>query len=141
MGLFSKKKTDDCCCTDEVEVNYENGYESDYESDFESESECGGGCGCGCSCGSKATLFDTREINSIKILGGGCAKCNQLEENVKAGMKELDIVCEVEHVKDFAEIAAMGVMSLPAWTINNKVVSTGKVLKKEETIKILKEYI
>ena len=40
---------------------------------------------------------------------------------------------------DFGQIAAMGVMSTPALVIDNKVVSMGKVLSKDEVIKALKK--
>ena len=40
---------------------------------------------------------------------------------------------------DWGEIASYGVMTTPALVIDGKVVSFGKVLKKEEVIKILKE--
>ncbi|MDD4096078.1 MAG: thioredoxin family protein, partial [Oscillospiraceae bacterium] len=44
---------------------------------------------------------------------------------------------EIEHVTDFARIAAYGVMSTPALVIDGKVVSYGKVLKTEEVVRIL----
>ena len=39
---------------------------------------------------------------------------------------------EIEHVTDFAKIAAHGVMTTPALVVDGKVVSYGKVLKKDE---------
>ena len=46
---------------------------------------------------------------------------------------------DVDHITDFSEIAAYGVMSTPALVVDGKVVSYGKVLKKNELVKILKE--
>ena len=92
------------------------------------ETTCG--CGKGCDCGTNQV--EVAEITSVKVLGGGCEKCNQLEENVAEAMKELGIEIDIVKVKDFAEIAAMGVMSTPALAINDKVVSYGKVLKKRK---------
>lgn len=43
------------------------------------------------------------------------------------------------YVTDFGQIAAMGVMSTPALVIDNKVVSMGKVLSKDDVIKALKK--
>lgn len=97
------------------------------------------GCSCCSGCGDEVAVEKTGSIQSVKILGGGCAKCNQLEANVKEAMEELGIDCEVEHVKDYAEIATMGVMSLPALALNNKVVSSGKVLKKSEVIALIEQ--
>ena len=45
----------------------------------------------------------------------------------------------IEHVRDFAQIAAYGVMSTPALVVDGQVVSSGKVLKPEEVVEILKK--
>ena len=73
----------------------------------------------------------------VKILGGGCAKCNQLEAATVAALQERNINPTIEHVTDFAQIAAYGVMSTPALVIDGKVVSYGRVLNKEEVLKLL----
>lgn len=69
---------------------------------------------------------------SIKVLGSGCAKCGALEDAVRAALTELGITAEIEHVTDFAQIAAYGVMTTPALVVDGKVVSYGRVLKKGE---------
>lgn len=74
----------------------------------------------------------------VKILGGGCAKCNQLEKATIEALQQLGMDTTIEHVTDFGQIAAYGVMSTPALVIDEKVVSYGKVLKTEEVKKILK---
>ena len=38
----------------------------------------------------------------------------------------------IEHVTDFSQIATYGVMTTPALVVDGKVVSYGKVLKKDE---------
>lgn len=68
----------------------------------------------------------------IKILGGGCCKCHELESTVHSALAELEIHASIEHITDFAEIASYGVMVTPALVINGKVVSCGKVLKKDD---------
>lgn len=45
----------------------------------------------------------------------------------------------MDHVTDFSQIAAYGVMSTPALVIDGKVVSYGRVLKKQEVIDILRK--
>lgn len=94
-----------------------------------------------CCCGN--SKVDNTEINTsdkgIKVLGSGCRKCNALEENVKLAMAELEINENIEHVTDFAQIAAYGVMSTPALVVDGKVLSFGKVLSKEEAITLLKK--
>ena len=68
----------------------------------------------------------------IKVLGTGCAKCRAQEQAVQAAMLELGINEELEHVTDFVNIAAYGVMTTPALVVDGKVVSYGKVLQKDE---------
>ncbi len=75
----------------------------------------------------------------VKVLGSGCAKCNQLEAATKEALEKLGMDTTIEHVKDFTQIAAYGVMSTPALVVDGKVVSYGKVLKTEEVISILEK--
>lgn len=75
----------------------------------------------------------------VKILGSGCSKCNQLEAATKAALEQLNMDTAIDHVTDFAQIAAYGVMSTPALVIDGKVVSYGKVLKVDEVVKLLQK--
>nr|WP_236946174.1 thioredoxin family protein [Enterocloster clostridioformis] len=75
--------------------------------------------------------------SDIKILGSGYAKFNALEAATKEALSELSMDTTVEHVTDFSKIAAYGVMTTPALVIDGKVVSYGKVLKKDDVVKIL----
>lgn len=76
---------------------------------------------------------------SVKILGSGCAKCNELEKNTKNALDELGMDTEIDHVTDFVEIAAYGVMTTPALVVDGRVVAYGKVLKTPEIIELLKK--
>ena len=75
---------------------------------------------------------------SVKILGSGSDKCNQLEKATKEALTELGMDSAIDHVRDFALVASHGVMTTPALVVDGKVVSYGKVLKKDEVIKLLK---
>ena len=112
MSLFGKKKeeTSSCCC----------GGNCDAESMAKAESP-------------------KTEGASVKVLGSGCAKCNQLEAAAKAALEQLGMNTKIDHVTDFSQIAAYGVMSTPALVIDGKVVSYGKVLKTDEVVKILQK--
>ena len=97
-------------------------------------------CGGSCDAESMAKAEDAKtEGASVKVLGSGCAKCNQLETATKEALQQLDMDTVIDHVTDFSQIAAYGVMSTPALVIDGKVVSYGKVLKTEEVIKILQK--
>ncbi len=74
----------------------------------------------------------------IKVLGGGCAKCHELEANTKAALSALGMTDGVQLITDFSVIAGYGVMSTPALVLDGKVVSSGKVLKPEEIKELLR---
>lgn len=75
----------------------------------------------------------------IKILGTGCDKCEKLELNVKAAIRELGIEATIEKVEDLVQIMRYGVMSTPGFVIDDKVKSAGKVLKVDEIKKFIHE--
>ena len=104
MGLFSKKKeeTKSCCC------------------------------GGNCTPETMAQAEVAKTAAGVKVLGSGCAKCNALEDAVRIALMDLGMDTTIDHVTDFTQIAAYGVMTTPALVVDGKVVSYGKVLKKEE---------
>ena len=75
---------------------------------------------------------DCKKAAGVKVLGSGCAKCHALEDATKEALEELGMDSTIDHVTDFAQIAAYGVMTTPALVVDGKVVSYGKVLKKDE---------
>lgn len=89
---------------------------------------------CGCDGAAKSAAGNGADgvSRAIKVLGSGCAKCSALEAAVKAALAELGSNELIEHVTDFAEIAAFGVMTTPALVVDGKVLSCGRVLSKDE---------
>jgi CBS domain containing-hemolysin-like protein len=59
----------------------------------------------------------------IAVLGTGCARCSQLESDVRDLLSEMKITADLRHITDLKEIARYGVMGAPALVVNNKVVS------------------
>lgn len=109
---------------------------------FGKKKEETGSCCCSGACDAesiKKAAEMNKEGESVKVLGSGCAKCNQLEANVKAALEQLGMDTTIEHVTDFSQIAAYGVMTTPALVVDGKVVSYGKVLKVEEAVKLLEK--
>ena len=103
------------------------------------EEQSGSNCCCGnANLDSLENAVTTMEDGeNIKVLGSGCAKCNELEANVKKALEQLGMDTTIDHVTDFGVIAAYGVMTTPALVVDGKVVSYGKVLKVDEAVKIL----
>lgn len=99
-------------------------------------------CQCGCGAAEVTTAAPTPCCDgalSVKVLGTGCASCHALLENTKAAVADLGLDAQVEYVTDIAQIAASGVMSMPALVVNGKPVVTGKVLKPAEVAAILEQ--
>ncbi|MGN0317011.1 MAG: thioredoxin family protein [Lachnospira sp.] len=77
-------------------------------------------------------------MRNIKVLGGGCSKCETLLFNAKEAAANAGIEAEVEYITDFAVIGSYGIMSTPALIIDERIVSMGKVLKSSDIEKFLK---
>ncbi len=113
--------------------------------------DCGGACdtaeqkqpsGCCGEISAKSVEEAKQQLEngaSVKVLGSGCKKCNQLEEATKKALSNLSMDTSIDHVTDFSAIASYGVMTTPALVVDGKVVSYGKVLKVEEVETILKK--
>ncbi len=74
---------------------------------------------------------------NIKVLGGGCCKCENLLEAVKEAVAEKGIEAEIEYITDMQKIMEYGIMSTPALMVDNKVVSMGRVLKTKDVLKFI----
>lgn len=95
-------------------------------------------CCCGGDCGAAVNTVDVSgKIKSIKVLGAGCKSCHEQYENVKKAVSELGISIEVEYITNMEKIMEYGAMSMPAIVVNGQVVSTGKVLKAADVVKLL----
>ena len=75
---------------------------------------------------------------NVKVLGGGCSKCETLLANTKDAVANVGVEADVEYITDFAVIGSYGIMSMPALVVDEKVVSMGKVLKSSEIEELLK---
>lgn len=92
-----------------------------------------------CTCGETGSGRNNAADALVLILGCGCGKSRQLEATVRAALAELGSDAALELVTDSARIAACGVMTTPALVVNGRVVSSGRVLKTEEVVKLLRE--
>ena len=71
---------------------------------------------------------------AVKILGAGCANCKKLEAEARAALDEAGIPYELDKVTDYAEIATYRVLYTPGLVIDEKVVSSGKIPKRDEIV-------
>ncbi len=75
----------------------------------------------------------------IQVLGTGCPKCVQLEQQAARAIRALGLDCEIEKVTDMDEILSFGVMMTPSLVIDGEVKSSGKVLSADQIQKMLQE--
>jgi small redox-active disulfide protein 2 len=73
----------------------------------------------------------------IKVLGSGCAKCNQLENLTKEVLKEMGIDARIEHVKDIKNIMQYPIMATPGLVIDEELVLSGKLPDKAKLNQII----
>ncbi len=70
----------------------------------------------------------------IKVLGSGCANCKTTVHLIEAVLKENGRTATVEKVEDYPAIMRYGVMSTPAVVVDELVVHSGSVPKKEQIL-------
>ena len=76
---------------------------------------------------------------SVKVLGTGCKKCQNLENKVRELVTSNNIDATVEKVTDIQEMVNYGIMMTPGLIINEKVKSLGIIPKDDQLISWLKE--
>lgn len=74
----------------------------------------------------------------IKILGGGCPKCERLEALAREMVEEMGLSAQFTKVKSMPEIMSYDVMSTPALVIDEKVMCFGRIPDKDEMKEWLK---
>lgn len=73
----------------------------------------------------------------IKVLGSGCAKCNQLEEATKQAVAKAGIEAQIEKVTDMAQMMGYGVMTTPALVVDGQVRVAGRVPSVDDLVALL----
>jgi small redox-active disulfide protein 2 len=84
---------------------------------------------------------EVTESLEIKVLGPGCSQCDMLDKILMEVLSEMNILADMEHIRDIKEIGKYGVMGTPALIINGKVKSVGKLPGKEKLKEWLGEFV
>ena len=63
----------------------------------------------------------------IKVLGGGCANCHNLEANARAAAAQLGVEATFELSGDRSVYARYGLLATPGLVVDDKLVSGGRV--------------
>ena len=75
----------------------------------------------------------------IKILGGGCPRCEKLEQTVREAAQTLGIDAEFIKVKKMDEIMRYEILETPALVIDEKVKSFGRIPAIEEIMEWMRD--
>lgn len=73
----------------------------------------------------------------IKVFGTGCEKCTKLYAAVEKVIQQHELDATLEKISDINAITAAGVMMTPALSVDNKIVSSGKVLAESDVLRLL----
>jgi len=73
----------------------------------------------------------------IKILGPGCARCDQLKKTTRQVVEELGIDASIEEVKDVKRIMDYPILTTPGLVVDGELVCSGKVPDKAEVTRLI----
>jgi small redox-active disulfide protein 2 len=70
----------------------------------------------------------------IKVLGTGCPNCKRLDKLTRQAVAELGAAATVVKLEDLDQILAYDILSTPALVIDENVVVSGRVPRKNEIV-------
>lgn len=70
----------------------------------------------------------------VQVLGSGCDKCHQVEDNTREALDQVDREVEVETIYDLTEASAMGMMEAPGLAIDGELKLQGRVPGVDEIV-------
>lgn len=76
-------------------------------------------------------------MKDVKVLGPGCARCQELADQTRRAAREIGLECTVQKVTDIREITKYGVMMTPALVVDGQVKVSGKVPSLDDLKKLL----
>lgn len=73
----------------------------------------------------------------IKLLVTSCINCKLFEKRVFEAIEAKGIYADIERINYLPDAVQYGVVYMPALVINDKVVSSGKILSTDEISRLL----
>ena len=75
----------------------------------------------------------------IKVVGRGCRKCKALLAATEEAVQSTGVQADIVYVTDMMNIAETGLLSTPGLIIDNKIVSSGKVLEAQAVAELIEK--
>lgn len=69
----------------------------------------------------------SKTLGVVKVVGPGCPRCRETERLVVNALAELELAADIQHVRDYREMANCGVMFTPAVVVNDEVLCQGRI--------------
>lgn len=76
-------------------------------------------------------------MKEVKILGAGCQKCSILTKLTEDVINDNNIDAKVTKVEDIMEIIQYGIISTPAFVVDEQVIVRGRIPSANEIKEIL----
>jgi len=76
---------------------------------------------------------------TIRIIGTGCERCNQLAKRVIKVLADLNVVADVQHDRDIKKFEFYKLFGTPVLKINGEIKSLGRVPSKSDLKKWMKK--
>jgi small redox-active disulfide protein 2 len=76
-------------------------------------------------------------MKTVKVLGPGCPKCNDLYRLTEMVSRQMGLECDIEKVTDMREITSYGILMTPALVVDGEVKISGKVPSPDDLKKML----
>ena len=77
-------------------------------------------------------------MKHLKVLGPGCARCEQLAKSTAAAAEELGLEYELEKITDLERFIDYGLMMTPGLVVNGELRVHGQVPSIEELKELLR---
>ena len=77
-------------------------------------------------------------VKHLKVLGPGCARCEQLAKSTRAAAEELELDYELEKITDLDRFIDYGLMMTPGLVVDGELKVHGQVPSIEELKELLR---
>lgn len=78
---------------------------------------------------------------SIKILGMGCLKSRELDNNIRSALEGLHLKANLKYEEDVEALIRYGITATPSLIVDDEIYSNGELLSVRKLKKILRGHL